>query len=352
MQRLLPVLLRDQTFTTMSAPMSRDFQVRVGRPTAGEPGQPSPCVLILSRAADRDADELSLRLAAADVPVVRVDSDRVAGDDLSWDPARHVLETREGRFSPRVGFLRYFSGSSVPLVSDARVDHYVRDGWQALARMLMSAPTLRLVNATTPGRVEQLAAASRAGLRVPATVVTSKPGDAAVRIPGDGDLIVKSLGEHFVEPAPGWLGGLFPRRIARSALAAERAVEPAPVIMQEFVESTRELRVYAVGGRFHAFALGKHTPEGPFVEDIEDVKDFTVAEVRIPRELERKLSMLVREWGLDVAAFDLLDTSSGPVFLEVNVACDWLWVERRAGVWSVTVAVTELLRDRFNGALL
>ena len=45
-------------------------------PPAGEPGKPSPCVLILSRAADRDADELSLRLAAAAVPVVRVDSDR------------------------------------------------------------------------------------------------------------------------------------------------------------------------------------------------------------------------------------------------------------------------------------
>lgn len=348
MQRLLPVLLRDQTFMTMSAPMSRDFQVRIGRPSAGEPGKPSPCVLILSRAADHDADELSLRLAAAAVPVVRVDSDRVAGDDISWDPARQVLVTRDGEFAPRVGFLRYFSGSSVPLLSDARIDHYVRDGWQALARMLMAAPRLRLVNATAPGRIEQLAAAGRAGLRVPATVVTSKPGEAVARIPGDGDLIVKSLGEHFVEPAPGRLGGLFPRRLSRSALSAERSVEPAPMIVQEFVESTRELRVYAVGERFHAFALGRHTPDGPFV----DVDDVEVSAVRIPRELERKLAVLVREWGLEMAAFDLLDTPSGPVFLEVNVACDWLWVERRAGVRSVTVAVTELLRDRFNGALL
>jgi hypothetical protein len=51
-----------------------------------------------------------------------------------------------------------------------------------------------------------------------------------------------------------------------------------------------------------------------------------------------------------VAAFDLLDTAAGPVFLQVKEACEWLRLERAAGVATVTHAVAGLLEKNFHRA--
>ena len=72
--------------------------------------------------------------------------------------------------------------------------------------------------------------------------------------------------------------------------------------------------------------------------------------VPTPPELERPLTRLADTWNLDVAAFDVLDTEDGPVFLEVNPACDWLWSERLAGDRLVSQRVAELVSRRFEAA--
>lgn len=327
---------------------SLDFQGRLGRPPAGDPHGPVPGVLVLTRAADREVDELSLRLAVRGVPMLRLDSDRAAGLDLTWDVLDGVVETTEGRFEPRAIWLRYFSGASVPSHGSGGLDDYVRQQWVAWSRMMLAVERCQVVNRAAtharPDRVAQLAGARRAGIRVPATVVTSRPSTAADRIPGDGDLVVKSLGLHFVEPVPGQLRTLSPRRMSRAHVRAARVAEPAPVMVQEFVPCARELRVYAVGGELIGFARSAPRPDAQFGDE----EDRHVVPVPVPDELRRPLESLARRWQLDVAAFDLLETSDGPVFLEVDTACDWIGHERRAGVSSVTDAVAGLLERNFR----
>jgi hypothetical protein len=106
------------------------------------------------------------------------------------------------------------------------------------------------------------------------------------------------------------------------------------------------LRVYAVAGEFHAFEIAAHRPDAPFV----DARHVPVRRTALPEALRAPLTRLVRTWALDVAAFDLLMTPDGPVFLEVNAACDWLWLERSAGVAPVTAAVLGLLLDTYRPA--
>ncbi|HWN33475.1 MAG TPA: hypothetical protein VNP03_12050 [Pseudonocardia sp.] len=351
-----PLLLGVRSRTRCAPAQSLDFQARLGRPPAGDPSGPAPGVLLLTRAADREADELSLRLAVRGVPMLRLDSDRSAGLDLTWDITDSVVETPDGRFAPTAIWLRNFSGASVRSHGGGGVDGldgYVREQWVAWSRMLLGVERPLVVNGaagpSAPDRVTQLAAARRVGLRVPATVVTSRPGTAAERIPGDGDLVVKSLGEHFVETSPGCLRALFARRLSRAELAAERGVEPAPVLVQEFLPSEGELRVYSVGGELIGFRLRPHRPDSPFGDALfGDVEERTVTPAALPDGLSRPLELLTRHWGLDVAAFDLLDTPDGPVFLGVTVACDWLSVERRAGSTEVTDAVAGLLEKAFH----
>ena len=344
--------------TRCASTESLDFQTRLGRPPVGDPGGPAPGVLVLTRAADREVDELSLRLAVRGVPMLRLDSDRSAGLELTWDALDGVVETPDVRFAPRTVWLRHFSGASVPSQGMNGVDDYVREQWVAWSRMVLAGARSVVVNGSANGtanlsatdRVAQLAAARQVGLRVPATVVTSRPGSAADRIPGHGDLMVKSLGDPFVEPVPGCLRTVFPRRLSRAELAAVRAVEPAPVMVQEFVPSSRRLRMYAVGGELIGFELGAR-PEAPRGgAEQGSAEQGSVTPVPVPDELRAQLKVLAGRWGMDVAAIDLLDTADGPVFLQVTAACQWLRLERAAGVSTVTDAVAGLLEKNFHSA--
>jgi hypothetical protein len=340
MLAISPILFRGAPHTASLPAESLDFQVCVGRPAAAGAG-PAPCVLVLTRAADREIDDLSLGLAASGIAVVRLDADRAAGHDLCWHPGDRVLTVDGVDFRPEVCWSRYFAPPALRTsATDARVGAYARAAWGAMADALAAAAGVRHVNAgAAPDRLRQLEAARAAGLATPATVVTTDLAAAAARIPGDGDLLVKPLGEHAVEPRAGELTGLAPHRITRAEAVGQASREPAPVIVQEHVAAPRELRVYAVAGRLHAFAVEHASLAGRWD------REPRVEAAELEHGLAGALRRLVAEWRLDVAAFDVLDGPAGPVFLEVNQACDWLWCERRAGVETVSTAVRELIGE-------
>jgi hypothetical protein len=348
---MTPLLLRAEPHLETIPSSSLDFQSLVGRPTA-IPGTDQPCVLVLTRADDPEIDELSLFLAAQGIPVVRIDSDRYRDQALSWDPVSGVLSWEGERFRPLISWLRYFMVDSMALPAgiestgaDRTTTLYSREQWTAFV-MAMVAGTRTINPGCRPGvpdRLSQLATARRVGLRVPASLVTTRLADAAGAIPGDGDLLVKSLGQHLIEDPPGRMRGVFPRRIARRDLAAEQATEPAPVLVQEFVDAPRELRVNVVGGRLIPYAITRPSPESPWTEP----ESIAVEPVTLSPGLTARLTRLIREFAIDIAAIDLLDTPE-PVFLEINPEGSWLWAERRAGGGQTSAAARELITDIFR----
>ncbi|MFJ4654375.1 RimK family alpha-L-glutamate ligase [Nocardia sp. NPDC088792] len=342
----LPLLLRTQHFTTTLSNSCKDFQSRVGRPAAVDSDGVTPCVVVLSRADDREMDYLSLGLAARGIPMLRMDSDRCAGTQLWWDPATGTLCWDGQRFRPRVCWHRYFDLEAMPFTgvpASGVLTGYSRALWSAWATVLRSDNNIRTINAAArpgwPDRLTQLAAARRVGLATPATVVTTRPSDAVELLSGRGDLLVKSLGPHAVESEPGSVRGVFPQRIGRQQLSAENGVEQAPVIVQEYVSAPSELRIYVVGGRFFGYRIIRPTPDAPWTAP----DSIQVRPWEVPTRLSTALVRLTDLFGLDICAFDLLDTADGPIFLEVNPECEWLWSERPVGSAAVSTAVRDLI---------
>src|SRR5262249_24458976 len=143
-----PLLLRGPLHQTHQQPRSMDFQARIGRPVAGERRGPQPCVVVMTRTADHEDDDLSLRLAAASIPPVRLASDRVAGQGLLWDPVDRSLTSREGAYRPAVSWLRYFTMASMPMPGDGgrELTSYQRTQWNGWMPMMMSAEGCADVN--------------------------------------------------------------------------------------------------------------------------------------------------------------------------------------------------------------
>jgi hypothetical protein len=296
-------------------------------------------VLLLSRLADSDFTAVRQLLRGWGVPAIRLDVDDLQGRSIGAEI--NGLRLDGCLVVPSVVWRRHFSVRAMPpgpkpaesLVS-AR---FRRDAWEAFGRQ---PGALVQLPGRAPGPLEQITDATRHGVRVPATVVTTDLRDALKALP-DCRLVVKALGGHFTEGAPGRLVATFPEIVDRAALAACPPTMPAPVIVQGFVPHQRELRVYWIRGEVCSFAVSKPSPEALWRAS----EQVTVAEVPTPPAVLKATRLLARVWGLGYGAFDFLMDDGNPVFLEVNADGDWKWFESKAGTRTVTEAAARMLRD-------
>jgi hypothetical protein len=224
-------------------------------------------------------------------------------------------------------------------LSAARAEYAERQTLAALGGLLGSFEAARYVN--HPWRDDaaghktlQLAAAERAGLRVPPTLVTSDPAAARafLRRRGRAGAVHKQLDPSEAD----W------RRTRRAGEAAVlRGLRAAPLILQQRVPGL-DVRVTAVGDELYAAEIdARRSPSPDDYRGFEDRCRF--AACRLPARVEAGLRRLLADLGLDFAAVDLRrDADGGWFFLEVNPAGQWLWVERRTGQ-PITAALAALL---------
>jgi glutathione synthase/RimK-type ligase-like ATP-grasp enzyme len=181
----------------------------------------------------------------------------------------------------------------------------------------------------------QLAVARRAGLLVPATLVTSDPEAARAFLAGLGGAtaVLKPLVARdqadFTRLLPADGAGLEPLRLA-------------PAILQAYVPGV-DVRVTAVGARLFACEIDARATSSP--HDFRAVYQAArVAPCEVPAAVAGPLNRLLADLGLAYGAADFrVDERSGAWhFLEVNPSGQWLGFEERAGL-PITQAVAELL---------
>jgi hypothetical protein len=341
-----PLLLQGQEYVLraqIGTPL--DFQERVHELDLVDPGDgnPEPCVLVLARSTDMECNELSIALAERGVRMARLDVDRSLDVSLTVYPDQPLVELNRWVLRPVLVWRRHFELAALPADPATLYGAYAADQWRSVADWITNRTDWAQVNpvgsARRLDRLTQLRDAAAFGLRVPRTVVTTRPGRHR---PGGGPCVVKTAGRHLVEPSPGVQHGLFPRPLdpRRSGLGPE----PAPVLVQEYLAAEHELRVFCVGDELIAYRVDKLDPAALWL----DPETVEVRRTALPDGLAGPLRALARYWRLDVVAFDLLVVDGEPVFLEVNVNCDWLWFEFRSGDRAVSPTVAAWVADRFQ----
>ncbi len=259
---------------------------------------------------------------------------KIDGDDVTAVLYRH-LHLREA-----------------PQVSDAKARELVESELRATLEGALLATDAYWLNHPYANRLArhkplQLALAVREGLSVPETRISDDPEEIrALHRRWGGRMVAKLVGGQIVAPTVDEQYVIYTTLVEQDDLCSDAALAACPAVYQRCVEKAFDLRVTVVGDRLFACRIDSQDDEQGTV----DWRQVGAGALPIrPCELdtdttERCLS-LMRRLGLELAGLDLIVTPKGEtVFLEVNAAGQWLWVQEATGM-PIASAIADQLLD-------
>ncbi len=183
----------------------------------------------------------------------------------------------------------------------------------------------------------QLRVAQQVGLQIPDTLITNNKKDTEEFIGKHGhqNTIYKSFSateQHWRET----------RLLKESELELLDAVRYSPVIFQEYIVAEYDIRLTIVGKQFFPAAI--YSQQTAYKVDMRmDIANAKIEAIKLPKEVEKKITLLMKLLGLQYGAIDLRLTPKGEyVFLEINPAGQWLFIEQETKQ-PITQTMVELL---------
>jgi glutathione synthase/RimK-type ligase-like ATP-grasp enzyme len=193
----------------------------------------------------------------------------------------------------------------------------------------------------------QLELACELGLAVPRTLTTNDPD--AVRAfwaTCDGRVVGKMLTSFAIYDEAGREQVMFTSQLPASELEHLDQLALAPMTFQEHLDKAVELRVTIIGERVFAAAVDSQAVERSRVDWRKEGARLVDAwtPYQLPAEISAQLLQLAARLGLSYGAIDIIVTPDGRhVFLEINPAGEWFWLDDVFGPRALSTAIAETL---------
>jgi glutathione synthase/RimK-type ligase-like ATP-grasp enzyme len=189
----------------------------------------------------------------------------------------------------------------------------------------------------------QWAVARSVGLSIPRTLVTNQPEEARRFVDEVG--LGRTVCKAFLASLDAWRET---RLVTADDMARVDLVRLAPVIFQEYVPGV-DLRITVVGERMFVGSIDARQTRYP-VDMRMVVGEADVQAAELPQDVHDRLLELMDRLGLRYGAIDMRRTDAGEhVFLEVNPAGQWQFVEQRTGLPITDAVADELTRLERSG---
>lgn len=189
-------------------------------------------------------------------------------------------------------------------------------------------------------KAAQLYVARQVGMDIPPTVITNHPQEVRSFIArAEGEVVYKAHSQTLnLEPGKALYTGV----VSEQSLRQLDLIQTSPGIFQRYVPKAYEVRATVVGDRIFAVRIDSQShPESqidwrrrPFDVD---------TPIELPADVAAGTHALMRAFGLNYGAFDFIVTPDGRhVFLEVNPAGQYLWIETETKL-PITAALADML---------
>jgi len=189
----------------------------------------------------------------------------------------------------------------------------------------------------------QLQFAAAVGLNVPETIFVSSHQTAQSFLEKHGRCIVKPQAVEFPKGMK-----CYAKVVHKNDKLNFAGLKYDPYIMQAYVVPRVEYRVTVVGDTVFSAAIksaNQEQPESYFRDWRTAYQDgsFRAVAVDLSSEVEAACVQLVRMFGLQYGAIDLIEDEEGRIwFLEINPNGQWAFIEREAGL-PIGESIAEML---------
>jgi glutathione synthase/RimK-type ligase-like ATP-grasp enzyme len=193
----------------------------------------------------------------------------------------------------------------------------------------------------------QLAEASRAGLKIPQTLISNDPARATTFVDalGDAECAIKPLMAVGVTDEQGYR---LPLTTTLPPGYSLESVALAPTMLQPYVDKAFELRCVVMGDRIFSAKMDSQADEKSRIDWRGGDPEHEIFD--LPEHVEASIHRLMDSFELNFASLDMIVTPEGEyVFLELNPNGQWLWLELELGL-PLVESMADLLTTDYTGA--
>lgn len=311
-------------------------------------------VLIVSTIADTATDEVVRRLLRLDIPVKRLNTEEYPfSSTLAFRPENSagrswITLNGESISNPsRIWYRRVRTPPKPNGMDDGVYTFCLQENRAALIGSIMGLPGPWMSHPSAVWQAEykpfQLTLATKAGLRIPATVITNDPSTIREAFREFREMIVKPVRTGYLT-CEGQELAIFTSRVLEQHLEELESARLSPAIYQTLVPKRFDLRITIVGRKIFAAAIDSQTDPSAAIDWRHTTNpNLPHRPFLLPEEIAKKLLLLMDSLRLTFAAIDMVQTPDGEyMFLEVNPSGQWLWLDDMLGL-GISDAVAEWL---------
>lgn len=298
-------------------------------------------LLILTSDTDLSADFLIVELMRRSLPYFRLNCEELTTAGFRFSLTKETAR-REISVGPKtldlsqvqaVWYRRAIQPGSIAALTLGERS-FVAGELRHVTMGLVLNPCITWVNpidkvAVAEHKLYQLQIARELGFRVPRTVVSQDPVELRSFAAANerGTICKPVFHGMFVDETGRY--SVYTRRVTAESFDDEDSVKICPVLLQEEIPRSADVRVTFIGTKCFAADI-KGDPTLIDWRDPSVSVQYSIG--HLSNEVQGRCRAMLEKLGLIYGAFDFVRTPEGDlIFLEVNPTGEWAWLEDRLG---------------------
>jgi glutathione synthase/RimK-type ligase-like ATP-grasp enzyme len=199
--------------------------------------------------------------------------------------------------------------------------------------------------------------AHQEGFKIPQSLTTNNP-ETFIQFYNNcnHDVIIKQLSEISLiddsellsqtdETQPGKAYGFYTNKINNSFLDKIEDIKYAPCLFQKHIHKQADIRTTYIDGEVFSAKINSQIHEKTKT-DFRHIVNLPLEKYSLPKTLHALLRSLLERWGIRFAACDFILTENDElIFIEANVAGNWLWIEE-----TLKLEITKSIANHLIGS--
>ena len=314
-------------------------------------------ILVITRTNDITADYVFHRMAARDIPYIRLNAENfgmtnialrfpnVCGSTLTIGDKRIAIDSIRGVW------LRRLTKPKADQIKNAEARAFAESEMDFTLRWLIDllsnyCSVLDCETKILDGRnkFDQLAIAETFGFHIPDTLVTNDSASAKEFVERHKTAVIKSVG-GYGQQIEGGFYTVYTNIVTKAILDRFDAIHLAPVCLQKYIKKAFELRVTVVGQQVFGCRIDSQATEQTQVDWRRYDNETPHSAYVVDNQLRGQMIAMMQHYGVRLASFDLVVTPDGQtIFLEMNPATQFFWIEELTGMPIADAIIDEILR--------